>query len=421
MSHLNDTHKEKGHRMDTNVFCIPEGMMETVEKLLVSKAKKAAKYGAHLSYSFGEPYVKEVEVYKVDYATQTKGSIGTAHYHVVDLTITSEVIKLNGYEVVAMIEHLNGGNVVKMASEIKPEWLTMPPYCEHCRGNHGQRTTFIVRHESGVEKQVGKTCLKDYCGINPQAIGWAHQIYDAIEAYEVKSFDFHASGLPQAHDTAKVLALAVEVYNQQGYINSGTANCNREALYKLYKDGAEPSAEATAKASEIAKGIAAMSIEDANKALLGNVQSLVKSGYCKASHFGFLAYAPKAYKDYLDRLKAKQSREEELEADRATSKYVGEVGERMTFKVKSFKFVTSWETQYGTTHLYKFTTTDGNVLMWFASAVFGRWVDNGKTQHFAEYEPEEVTEIVATVKSHNERDGVKQTIITRVKVKSIKG
>ena len=57
-----------------------------------------------------------------------------------------------------------------------------------------------------------------------------------------------------------------------------------------------------------------------------------------------------------------------------------------------------------------FTDTDGNVLVWFASKPLERVNENGVYEDVTE-----VSHIRATVKEHNERDGVKQTIITRCK------
>ena len=401
--------------MEINTYCIPTGKRDEVEKLIARYQKKAARYGATLETTFGEPYIKKVAVYENDYIKQEYVHVGDYHYEVCDLEIKSEIIKQNGWEVVAMIEHLEGGNIVTMTDDIKPEWLTMPPYCEHCKANHGLRKTLIVRHESGAEKQVGKTCLKEYCGINPQAIGWAKHLGDCLDIYEADHFDFYGSGLPRAYQTIDVLALAIGVYEKQGYIKVGSSTCNRDLIWEAIKERPSFSSELLNKARRMAEAVEALDDDQAFKANLTFIKTLVVSGYCKASHIGFIAYAPQAYEEYLERLAKNKSREEELAEERATSKYVGEVGKRMTFKVRTFKLVASWETAYGYTHLYKFKDMDGNVLMWFSSGgTFGKWNEKGE---FELYEPDDVHEIVATVKAHNERDGVKQTILTRVKVR----
>ena len=72
----------------------------------------------------------------------------------------------------------------------------------------------------------------------------------------------------------------------------------------------------------------------------------------------------------------------------------------MVFKIKEYKLVTSWENEYGYTYLQKFVTEEGNILIWYGSTV----IDFEKGS------------IKATVKAHNEREGIKQTIITRTAV-----
>ena len=126
---------------------------------------------------------------------------------------------------------------------------------------------------------------------------------------------------------------------------------------------------------------------------------LALSGYAKTKHFGRLAYLPIAYEKYLEH----KARDEQWAAARlaeTASEHVGEVGQRITLTAATAKLLTSWEGMYGTTYLYKFTDAQGNVYIWYASR--GIETRDGMT-------------IKGTVKDHNERDGVKQTVLTRCK------
>lgn len=67
--------------------------------------------------------------------------------------------------------------------------------------------------------------------------------------------------------------------------------------------------------------------------------------------------------------------------------------------VADVKLLTSWEGEWGLTFLYKIIDTAGNVLIWYASRTI-----------------EEAKKLRATVKDHSERDGIKQTIVTRCSV-----
>lgn len=81
--------------------------------------------------------------------------------------------------------------------------------------------------------------------------------------------------------------------------------------------------------------------------------------------------------------------------------YVGEVGTRLTLDLTAAVLLTSWYNDFGTTYLYKFADEAGNVFIWYASRPI---------------ELQERMTLKATIKAHNERNGVKQTVLTRCKV-----
>jgi hypothetical protein len=104
-----------------------------------------------------------------------------------------------------------------------------------------------------------------------------------------------------------------------------------------------------------------------------------------------------------DRLaKANHRREERLAVDRATSQHIGIVGERREFILKVDK-VFSFESLYGITYINICKDANGNVIVYKGSN---------------RYEQGETLSIKATVKKHEEREGVKQTLIARPKIKT---
>jgi len=98
--------------------------------------------------------------------------------------------------------------------------------------------------------------------------------------------------------------------------------------------------------------------------------------------------------------KANQRREERLAADRATSQHVGTVGERRDFTLTVNK-VFSFESQYGFTYINICKDAAGNVIVYKGSNNF---------------EEGESLTVKATVKAHDERDGIAQTLIARPKI-----
>ncbi len=91
----------------------------------------------------------------------------------------------------------------------------------------------------------------------------------------------------------------------------------------------------------------------------------------------------------------------------APSQHVGEVGKRMDFEV-TIVGVISREGDWGTTHITKMVTKEGNDLTWFQSS--GEPLEVGASHR-----------ISGTVKSHGEFKGMKQTVVSRCVVWSEEG
>lgn len=302
----------------------------------------------------------------------------------------------------AKIEHLDGGNIVYTVAdeESKIEWRSLSPRCEHCGGNHGQKVTFIVRDSEGNEKQVGRTCLKDYCGIDPQRVGLLNKLEDLFLDLDVERYDFINRPAVPAYSTMEALALAIRLQNQYGYTSSSEGDhSNKARLLHLMRDGERPTEKELQEAEAMAAVILTFDQAQAYQNSLDNVWVLLRSGYCKCSHFGYIAYGPLAFDRYKQRLAREAEWEAAKNAERQASDYVGKVGERITVDVADVKLLTSWEGEWGFTFLYKIIDTAGNVLIWYASRTI-----------------KEAKKLRATVKDHSERDGIKQTIVTRCSV-----
>lgn len=392
-------------------YTIPQDRREEIEKLVSKYQKKAAKYNIPLTVQYGEPHAETIPVYKPDPITHVVYKVDTMKVEVFDLTINGEDIHKDGYTVAAKIEHLDGGNVVTpISGNAKPEWSHRDGYCEHCNSKRYRRVTFIVRHDDGSEKQVGRSCLKEYCGIDPHGIGYRNELVEILLDDDIRHYDFNARPVSSVYDTIKALAMAIRVNKKQGYIRSSEPGSNKSTIMEIIGKSSPTEAEMK-EAEQMASVISEMNEDDAWQFSLNNVQNLLKSTYCKASHFGYIAYAPVAFEKYRKELERRAEREAERTAQAGTSAHIGKIGERMTFKIAEMKLVTSWESQWGWTWLYKFIDTDGNVLIWFASKPMERVNANGVYEDVTE-----VKSIKATVKDHTERDGVKQTVITRCKV-----
>lgn len=136
--------------------------------------------------------------------------------------------------------------------------------------------------------------------------------------------------------------------------------------------------------------------EDSN--YIHNLKTVCGLDYVTYRNFGLLASLFPAYNRDLEKV-AKRKAVFDAESG---SEYVGEVKDRITVKVRSVKCVTSWETEFGITRIYKIIGEDGNVYTW-------------KTGKFIDEESADMS-IIGTVKAHTEFRGIKQTELTRCRV-----
>ena len=379
-----------------STYIIPVTVKEELQKRLEKLSRKAKTYGNRFEYSFGSETVVTRDVYTVDPDGIHQSKTGTENVFGIEITIDSDIIRKAGYTVIAGIEHNAAGNVVSKFDDSYPtnlDWYTMPAYCEHCNSRHAKRYTFIVKDEHGNCKQVGKSCLKDYCGIDPEWIAAAQQITDLIvHEYDIDSYDYTGS-CDYAYDVLDVIAIANDIISKYGYVKSTENNSTKSRLFSQI--GYEPTKESKKLAEEMKAFFSGLDLFDLTD-YQRNVKILIESGYVRSSSFGFLAYAPVCYKQMKEKMERDQIREE----SKGVSQYVGNVGERITETVKSSVLVSSFETMYGMTWLYKFTTSEDNTLVWFSS----KHIDGAPGK------------ITGTVKDHKEYNGEKQTVLTRCKV-----
>lgn len=436
-------------------YTIYSSKVEEVAKRLDRIARKAERYGVPFSYTIGEEHPQKVAVKEIGPDCRTAETVRTYIVEAVDIEVECEgFVKANGWTVLAKIEHGDKGNIVTTfgTAEAKPEWYTAPARCDHCGTNRFRAVTFICQSEDGEFRQVGRSCLQDYTGIAPQvALMWA-EVHDIIADDLVSDWDgISDRKVARMYEVEEIIAHACDSIKAKGYIKSEMPNSTKDQVADRIRKHEEPSKDGIEKAKRIIEWLQKLGDqliedeaelnrlynlaydttecchpvkdEDAKREYIRKRDSisyltgierdcipLAKSGFAKGQHFGRLAYMPIAYDRYIERKEREAKRIAEAEATRKSSEYIGEIGKRMEFQIAEMKLISSWETQYGTTYLYKFLDTDGNVLVWFASQTFGEWTKDGRWITY-----ESVSKINATVKDHNERDGVKQTIITRCK------
>lgn len=387
-------------------FLIYANLAEDVKKRLDRIAAKAARYSVPFVYSIGDEHPETVRVYEIDHVNGVQYE--TARHTVAAVTVEVECedfIRANGWTVRAKVEHGDKGNIVTALGNkpAEPAWFKAPAHCDHCKTNRFRKVTYFVEHETGEVRQVGRACLHEYTGINPATAAMWAEVKDILgDGLDRMAGEWSACTYEEMYPVTLILAHAYDEIKAHGYRKTDEPRNTRDEVKERVLNGSKPSSEAMENAEKVSAWLIGLDQVTGDRwigDLERNGSMLALSGYAKAKHFGRLVYMPIAYERYLEH-KARDAQREAAWQAETVSQHVGEVGQRITLTAATAKLLTSWEGAYGTTYLYKFTDAQGNVYIWYASR--GIETRDGMT-------------LKGTVKDHNERDGVKQTVLTRCK------
>lgn len=392
-------------------YAILEGNMERVMKKINRIQNKCKKYGCEFHFAeVGEEY-REL--------TNENGETYTARFVLVEAEGKAEI---NGWKFIASVEHTEKGNIINRSCDIEvPErYYNSLPVCEHCNTKRMRKDTYIVMNEeTGEFKQVGRSCLADYTnGMSAEGVAMFASGFDEIISGEAPYPDGNYSRYIKTEEFLKYVAETIrhfgyvkndwenrsirstsdrasEYYGvNHGWFSSWWSERYLEDLRKEMKScGFNPeSAEAT---EETGKALEWIAEQAETNNYMHNLKVVCANKYLDARNMGILASLFPTYNRNLEREYLRKKEAEQAKA----SEYVGKVGDRVTVNVKSVKLVTSWETIYGMTFIWKITGEDGNIYIW-------------KTGNSIE---DNCKSIKGTVKDHKEYRGVKQTELTRCK------
>lgn len=390
------------------VYAIYEDFYPDVEKKLNRIAKKCKKHGNEFTFEVKGTEIREEYNEELDWKKFYK-------FILVEVEGTA---KIDNWECIAVLENHNAGNIIRRINteiEIPERFKTTENICEHCNTRRQRNNLYIIHNtETDEWKQVGGSCLKLYTG--GLSMEYVTAYMDGIT--ELEEFEGVVGHGKAYYDVREILSYAVEVIGKTGYFNAQSVLPTKYIVSILMRNNLGnaireineefDSAKLDVRFSEIdfnknntENAIDAIidyykNLED-NSEFVHNIKVMLKEGFVLPKNFGFLCYLPEGY--------AKHIQKEAEKAKKVETKYFGEVGKRYKDKViTNVTLVTTWETQWGVTYIYKITLEDGSILTWKTSN--GLYLDRN----------EEYDKISFTVKEHKEYKGEKQTEVTRCKV-----
>lgn len=389
-------------------YNIPVENIEALRKAITRIQRKAEKYNCTITFEeTGEFYQKE----------KTEDGFEINRKYII-VEADGEA-KVNGWVFAGTIEHTQHGNILRSVSDehkIPERYRDAEPYCEHCKTKRARKDTYVVFNEETQEfRQVGKSCLLDYTkGLSADMAAFMLQWIKQVEEY----CSYGGTSYKRYYDVLEVSKYFVETMRKLGWANSSAAESTKDVAMNFYGvDHKDITFKDTVKYINEKRALIKFDPENIDDEYItaaldwakswdgheyndyrDNLKVIASMDYCEYKHLGYLASLYMAY----DREMEREVKRMERNKERAQSKYIGEVKERITCTLKSAKVLTAWENQWGTTFLYEFVTEDGDILIWKTSKCLS--------------DEEEITTITGTVKAHNEFRGIKQTELTRCKI-----
>lgn len=382
-----DNHKQ--------LFEVPSIAMGLLEQKLAKLAKKAKKAGT-----------SDIKLVRVGRRTEKDGT------QICIVAIEGEPVKYEGYTFLARLDHnvdpSGESNIVYSmpGEELTVAQRSLGANCEHCGWKRRRKDTFIMRKDDdGSFIQVGRTCLKDFFGHDPAELvrraQYITRVIDECRNAEHPSEAYLVNR--RTVDMLTFLAYVVSAIEVNGWTSGkdafgdadkkSTRDQAADTMFLWpYPDPAErPTKEQVVYAEKV---IAWVKTLDPTKSDFNfNMTQLAKIEIIDYKSTGIVAAMVFCYNRHLENEVTKSTA-----PDLTSSEYQGNLLSRLDLDVTVLS--SRWhEGQFGSYSITRMLDADGNLFV-----------------SFGQYHADPGTEVSirGTVKRHQDYNGVKQTILSRV-------
>jgi hypothetical protein len=398
----------------TSEICIDVESHRDFEKEIAKLNRQARRLGVpEVTYSY------EGEAKRIRTKVTTGDGESTEESYPVTVKrylVSRPVIRDNGWKIIGNISRADDGRNLVAITQPGVE-VDRAKYekgdagrCEHCNTIRNRNQTYLVQHNGERILQVGRACL----GELTQGADLRHLEFQVVLEWNFGSDEWPGGGggsrSVRTESVRDIILLSLihlrsdgwrdNQYDDSGEVTSpGTHRLVahrirqgsqwRVECYELITEELVLEAE---NLIEEVQAINADDLDDFGKEIHYHL-SFARVPVAKA---GLVAYAYR----WLQRHKEAIARKA-LEANDLND-YIGEEGQRGTFHNLTLRRTSGWESDYGWTTLCIWADDQGRKVVYIGSGA----VDPGEVGT--------ACRLKATIKHHNERDGVKQTVISRI-------
>ncbi len=334
--------------------------------------------------------------------------------------------KLADWEFVATLQHEEAGTILrtvpgaKIAEGELNRFRDVAPHCEHCQTRRYRKDSFVVRHDNGEARQVGRNCLGKYIGggVNPKQVArLAELLIEARSAAsdEEPEMGWGAGGPLEGpiEDFLLFVAAHVRLY---GWVSRSkarddegelaTADAAWSLLFpwspKMHQVARQFISKIEDRDAKLAKDALAcvrrvLTKDNTRSDYEHNLRVACAADTVKSSTAGLAASVIPWYERRL----AYEARRRNARKRAAKSAHLGNVGDMLNVVV-TVTGIYDGESQWGYYHFHRFVDADGNCIVWRST---GKRLEVGATY-----------ELRGKIKEHGEYKGTKQTQLTRCRV-----
>lgn len=340
------------------------------------------------------------------------------------------VYAVPGWEFIGTLEHKENGNIIRKAKEVKvpKRYEQAACECEHCHTNRRRNDTYLVRStETGDFKQVGKTCLKGYTGLNPAICTFAMSLDAELAKLEMNEDEvilggYNAFGSYRGYDCDRIKKLAYVSIKNRGYKKNTMENSvgklipsTKDETIELYYTN-NPKLATDEEIADVDQWVGFLDIS--HNDYYRNAAIAYAEKYLEPRDLALVISLISCY--FRDKAKQaeKAAREEARKLSANASQeagYLGQVGEKVEFEIASdYQLFINEPYAYGAdyTYTHKITDTQGHVILWTTANKL-EWNEAGIMKEGL-FQPG--VAIRATVKAQKEFRGELQTVVTRGKI-----
>lgn len=399
------------------------------KKLVANANKKAAKLGVpEYVVTIGSPRLVEFT---------EKGCL--RFRSVTDVSIEGQTPKFAGWKLVGVVSPLvtDSGEILPFITTVPNEVVRSngqardPLWCDHCKVRRDRLETFIVRHEDGTEKQVGRNCIADFLGDSRMSPSGLAGLMNTLASISDSVAEWHKGARKfDAESFTAVLATTLAVLRKHNWVsakeaylrNNLTSTKSRvwdvlpaflnrpetadereievwKNTYRMADFDCLPTDADFDKAEEYRQQLAVILDTKEESGQIGDytiaLRILNQTGAVHKKAFGIAVSAipfvdrELGSTNHIDPVKAR------LASALKTSKHVGTPKVRQVFT--GAMFVENFQTSTGMT-VATFLTAEGDVLKLFSHQTL---------------KPGQIVNLKATVVRHDNYKGTNQTVVNR--------